>query len=70
MWVGEWWGFAFFTIIFIRYNEPHMIRHEQAHVDQWRRDPWAFHIKYLWYNCTIGYHDNPYEIEAREAEHG
>ena len=68
MWLGEWQGFAFFTIVFIRYDSPSLLRHEQAHVEQWRKEPLTFHIKYLWYLFKVGYKNNPYEIAARKSE--
>lgn len=46
-----------------------LIRHELAHVRQWRSRPFAFPVLYLWKHLRYGYHDNPYEVEAREAEH-
>lgn len=45
-----------------------LLRHELAHVRQWRRRPFAFPLQYLWNHIRYGYRENPYEIEAREAE--
>lgn len=45
-----------------------LLRHELAHVRQWERDPVGFPFRYLWNHLKFGYHDNPYEIEARSAE--
>lgn len=45
-----------------------LIRHEQAHLAQMQRDgKLVYMIKYLWWNVTKGYLNNPYEIEARNA---
>lgn len=41
------------------------MRHEGVHFDQIERDGrWTFMAKYLWWNCTRGYRQNPYELEA------
>ena len=45
-----------------------LLRHELAHVRQWRQRPWTFAARYAWWHVRYGYRDNPYEIEAREAE--
>lgn len=45
-----------------------LLRHELAHVEQWRRRPLTFPVLYLWNHLRYGYRDNPYEVEAREAE--
>ena len=49
-----------------------LLRHELAHVEQWRARPWTFPMRYLWRHVRHGYRDNPYEVAARaaEAEHG
>jgi len=45
------------------------LRHEQVHVEQWRRHGLiGFVARYLWYHLRYGYNDNPFEIEARAAE--
>lgn len=46
-------------------------KHEYIHVLQSREHGWWglwFIIKYLWYLIIYGYENNPFEIEAREAE--
>ncbi len=48
-------------------TEP-LLRHELAHVRQWRRQPFSFPWRYAWYHVCHGYRANPFEIEAREAE--
>ena len=46
-----------------------LLRHELAHVRQWRDRPLAFPVLYVWNHFRHGYRDNPYEVEARNAEH-
>lgn len=45
-----------------------LMRHELAHVEQWRRAPLTFPVLYTWCHLRHGYRDNPYEVEARSAE--
>lgn len=45
-----------------------LLTHELAHVRQWRRSPVTFPLRYAWLHLRHGYTDNPYEVEAREAE--
>lgn len=45
-----------------------LMRHELAHVRQWKRNPVTFPLRYVWNHLRYGYRRNPYEIEAREAE--
>ncbi len=47
-----------------------LLRHELEHVRQWRRQPLTFPIRYALCHLRYGYHDNPYERAAREAEGG
>lgn len=47
---------------------PELLRHELAHVRQWRRHPLSFPIRYAFAHLKHGYHDNPFEVEARVAE--
>ena len=47
-----------------------LLRHELAHVRQWQRWPVTFPIRYIWKHLQHGYRDNPYEVEARDAETG
>jgi hypothetical protein len=45
------------------------MNHENCHKRQWAKEGVIkFAIKYLWYQITKGYTNNPYEIEARKAE--
>jgi hypothetical protein len=41
-----------------------LLAHELVHVRQWRDDP-LFPIRYCIATLRYGYHDNPYEVEAR-----
>ena len=46
-----------------------LINHELKHIEQMERDGWfKFHIIYFLYLLKYGYFNNPYEIEARNAE--
>jgi hypothetical protein len=45
-----------------------LLRHELEHVRQWRRNPISFPARYVINHLRYGYHDNPYEVEARDAE--
>jgi len=46
-----------------------LMKHELKHVEQMGREgKLVFTVKYLWYAATVGYWDNPYEVEARAAE--
>lgn len=45
------------------------VKHELCHVKQFETHGYlAFVIKYLWESLRVGYHNNKYEVEAREAE--
>ena len=46
-----------------------LLRHELAHVEQWRRAPLTFPLRYAWQHLRHGYRANPYEVAARAAEH-
>ena len=61
------------TILFHPSVEPgaRLLRHELAHVEQWRRHPFTFPFRYTAAHIRFGYRNNPFEIEARAAErHG
>jgi hypothetical protein len=47
---------------------PRLLRHELAHVRQWRKQPLLFPLRYVLGHLRYGYHDNPFEVEARAAE--
>jgi len=50
-------------------NNRKWIRHELAHVQQFRRHGYVlFLIKYLFESIKTGYYNNKYEKEARAAE--
>lgn len=44
--------------------DPNLLLHELRHVDQFDGDL-AFPVRYLWGSLRHGYHDNPYEADAR-----
>jgi hypothetical protein len=46
-----------------------LLRHELAHVRQWQQHPISFPARYVINHFRHGYEANPYEIEARAAEH-
>lgn len=48
--------------------DDRLLRHELAHVRQWRARPLAFPVLYLARHIRHGYRNNPYEVEARAAE--
>lgn len=45
-----------------------LLRHELAHVRQWRQKPVSFPLRYVLNHLRYGYRANPYEVEARRAE--
>lgn len=46
-----------------------LFKHENTHIEQVKRDgKFKFLIKYIWYLLRYGYKNNPYEVEARQAE--
>lgn len=48
---------------------PRLLRHELAHVAQWRQQPFTFPLRYTLNHLRYGYTNNPFEVEARSAEH-
>lgn len=46
-----------------------LLRHELTHVRQWQAQPFTFALRYAWGFVRHGYEHNPYEVEARRAEH-
>jgi hypothetical protein len=46
-----------------------LLRHELAHVQQWRARPFTFPLRYVIGHLRHGYQNNPYEREARAQEH-
>ena len=52
-----------------RLGEERLKIHELAHWAQYQRMGLVmFYLTYFWYNIRYGYHMNPMEIEARNAE--
>lgn len=52
-----------------RINETALIRHEQAHWQQYERmGALRFYVAYIWFTIRHGYWNNPLEVEARAAE--
>jgi hypothetical protein len=50
-------------------QHPAWLKHEYCHVQQWRREgTFRFLFQYIVYSFRYGYQQNPYEIEARNAE--
>lgn len=50
-------------------KSPGWVRHELKHVEQFKRFGFVrFLLLYSWYSFKYGYYNNPFEIEAREAE--
>lgn len=50
-------------------NNQGLIRHEAKHIEQINRDGRIlFTVKYLYWLAAKGYWNNPYEIEARQAQ--
>lgn len=44
---------------------PPLLLHELRHLQQFEASP-LFPIKYLWASLRHGYHDNPFEADARD----
>ncbi|MFN8242604.1 MAG: DUF4157 domain-containing protein [Ferruginibacter sp.] len=45
------------------------VKHERCHLQQYRRYGCAgFLLRYTWESIRKGYHNNRFEVEAREAE--
>ncbi len=45
------------------------LKHELCHIKQFQQNGYLLFIaKYLWESIKHGYHNNKYEVEAREAE--
>ncbi len=69
--LGNYTAITIYPFIFsaIKPMSEELRRHEEKHIEQWKRGWWiGFLIKYLYYNLRYGYRNNPYEIEARKAE--
>jgi hypothetical protein len=45
------------------------VKHELCHIKQFAEHGYVFFIiKYLWESLKVGYYNNRFEVEAREAE--
>jgi hypothetical protein len=44
--------------------QPPLLLHELRHVQQFEASP-LFPLRYLWASLRYGYHDNPFEADAR-----
>lgn len=63
----SFWG-TIYVVKGYEFNQA-LLNHEFKHIEQIRREgKLKFFFKYTWYLIKYGYKDNPYEIEAREAE--
>ena len=77
-WMLRATGFAGVTLppfgIYIlaeRMQDEGLIRHEQAHWEQYERmGAIRFYVTYLWLTIRHGYWNNPMEVEARAAQNG
>ncbi len=50
-------------------DNTRLLRHEMKHIEQIKRDGKVlFSVRYLWWFLRYGYYENPYEVEARQAE--
>lgn len=50
-------------------NNPQWVKHELCHIRQFKRYGYLlFMLKYVWESILHGYHNNKYEVEARNAE--
>lgn len=50
-------------------NNIPFLRHEVMHVLQYEREGFfGFLFKYLWLSIRFGYRQNPFELEARDAQ--
>ena len=63
---------SFWCVIYVMPGFEHderLLRHERCHLEQIERDGrLLFALKYSWWTIRHGYWNNPYEVEAREAE--
>lgn len=45
------------------------VRHEVRHIQQYKEKGYlSFLFLYLWYSIRYGYYNNPFEVDARNAE--
>lgn len=65
--IALFWGVAY--VVPGWETKERVIQHELKHLEQMKRDgKLRFAVQYLWWSLRYGYRNNPYEIEAREAE--
>lgn len=77
-WLMRRFGFDGWTSLWnVAYIVPEYItdhglrRHELKHLEQMQRDgKLVYMLKYTWWLIRYGYLQNPYEVEARKAQHG
>lgn len=66
------WAITLPTGIYVIEEHIHkdwLICHERKHEEQAARHGWlVFLARYFWYQMRYGYNNNPFEIEARQAE--
>lgn len=75
-WFMKACGFAgwtsFWNTVYVLPGHEHderLLRHERRHLEQIEEDGRImFSLVYLYWLFRVGYHDNPYEVEARAAE--
>ena len=69
---GKYVGLTIWPFIFmVNPDDKKVLAHEMVHIRQ-QLDGWliGFYIKYFYYQWKYGYGKNPYEVEARKADHG
>jgi hypothetical protein len=74
-WWMDFWGYEGlatpWNVIYIRRGDLftiELLTHEREHINQMIREGVAkFLVKYIYYWFKVGYDNNPYELEAREA---
>jgi hypothetical protein len=50
-------------------NDEKWLKHELCHIKQFKEHGYVgFIVKYLWGSLRKGYYNNPFEVEARNAE--
>lgn len=66
-WASNW------QVIYVQkqwFDDSATLNHELCHTKQIRDDGVLWMpLKYLWYCLRFGYQHNPYELQARKAEH-
>jgi len=64
-------GMAVYPFIFTKTpNDKIHIAHEKVHLKQQLKGLFIiFYLRYAYYHLRYGYHNNPFEVEAREQSH-